>query len=221
MLTLTEVLTLFHEFGHALHGMLSDVVYPSMSGTSTPTDFVELPSQLYEHWALRPEVLEKFAIHHETGAPIPPQMIDRVIAARNFNQGFATVEFCGSAYVDFLLHSKSDPPKDALAAEREILRDIGMPSQIVMRHRTPHFSHIFSGDSYAAGYYSYLWSEALDADGFAAFEETGDIFNPEVARRLHDFIYSAGNQRDPNEAYALFRGRGPEFDALLRKKGLA
>jgi peptidyl-dipeptidase Dcp len=221
LLTLTEVLTLFHEFGHALHGMLSDVVYPSMSGTSTPTDFVELPSQLYEHWALRPEVLEKFAIHHETGAPIPQQMIDRVIAARNFNQGFATVEFCGSAYVDFLLHSKSDPPKDAMAAEREILRDIGMPSQIVMRHRTPHFSHIFSGDSYAAGYYSYLWSEALDADGFAAFEETGDIFNPEVARRLRDFVYSAGNQRDPNEAYALFRGRAPEFDALLRKKGLA
>jgi peptidyl-dipeptidase Dcp len=221
LLTLTEVLTLFHEFGHALHGMLSDVVYPSMSGASTPTDFVELPSQLYEHWALRPEILEKFAIHHETGAPIPKQMIDRVIAARNFNQGFATVEFCGSAYVDFLLHSRSEPPKDVIAAEKEILRGIRMPSQIVMRHRTPHFSHIFAGDGYAAGYYSYLWSEALDADGFAAFEETGDIFNPEVAGRLRDYVYSAGNRRDPNEAYALFRGRGPEFDALLRKKGLA
>jgi peptidyl-dipeptidase Dcp len=221
LLTLTEVLTLFHEFGHALHGMLSDVVYPSMSGTATPTDFVELPSQLYEHWALRPEILEKFAIHHETGAPISQQTIDRVIAARNFSQGFATVEFCGSAFVDFLLHSRSEPPKDIIAAEKEILADIGMPPQIVMRHRTPHFSHIFSGDSYAAGYYSYLWSEALDADGFAAFEETGDIFDPEVAARLRDYVYAAGNQRDPNEAYALFRGRKPEFDALLRKKGLA
>ncbi|WP_374545480.1 M3 family metallopeptidase [Rhodoblastus sp.] len=221
LLSLTDVATLFHEFGHALHGMLSDVAYPSMSGTATPTDFVELPSQLYEHWALRPEVLEKFAIHHETGAAIPQDLIDRVIAARNFNQGFGTVEFCGSAFVDFLLHSRAAPPRDVVAAENGILRDIGMPSEIVARHRTPHFSHIFAGDSYAAGYYSYLWSEALDADGFAAFEETGDIFNPEVAQRLHDYVYSAGNQRDPNEAYALFRGRKPEFDALLRKKGLA
>ncbi len=221
LLSLSEVTTLFHEFGHALHGMLSDVVYPSMSGTATPTDFVELPSQLYEHWALRPEILQKFARHHETGAPIPQDMIDRVIASRHFNQGFATVEYCASAYVDFLLHSRPDARWDVVGAEKEILRDIGMPQEIVMRHRSPHFSHIFAGEGYAAGYYSYLWSEALDADGFAAFEEAGDIFHPEVARRLHDWVYSAGNQRDPNDAYRLFRGRGPEFDALLRKKGLA
>lgn len=221
LLSLSEVTTLFHEFGHALHGMLSDVIYPSTSGTATPTDFVELPSQLYEHWALRPEILEKFALHHETGAPIPQDMIDRVIAARHFNQGFATVEYCASAYVDFRLHSRPDAPQDVVGAEKDILRDVGMPQEIVMRHRSPHFSHIFAGDGYAAGYYSYLWSEALDADGFAAFEEAGDIFDPAVAKRLHDYIYSAGNQREPNEAYRLFRGRRPEFDALLRKKGLA
>jgi peptidyl-dipeptidase Dcp len=221
LLSLSEVTTLFHEFGHALHGMLSDVAYPSMSGTATPTDFVELPSQLYEHWALRPEILQKFALHHETGAQIPQDMIDRMTAARHFNQGFATVEYCASAYVDFLLHSRPDAPQDVVGAENDVLRGIGMPSEIVMRHRSPHFSHIFSGDGYAAGYYSYLWSEALDADGFAAFEEAGDIFDPAVARRLRDFVYSAGNQRDPNEAYRLFRGRKPEFDALLRKKGLA
>lgn len=221
LLTLDEVITLFHEFGHALHGMLSDVVYPSMSGTATPTDFVELPSQLYEHWALQPEVLQKFAVHYETGTAIPRELINRVVAARHFNQGFATVEFCGSAYADFLLHSRAEPPADVVAAETEILRHIEMPSQIAPRHRTPHFSHIFAGDGYAAGYYSYLWSEALDADGFAAFEEAGDIFNPEVAKRLREYVYAAGNQRDPNEAYALFRGRKPQFEALLRKKGLA
>ncbi len=221
LLSLSEVTTLFHEFGHALHGMLSDVIYPSISGTATPTDFVEWPSQLYEHWALRPEILEKFALHHETGAPIPQDMIDRVIAARHFNQGFATVEYCASAYVDFRLHSRPDAPQDVVGAEKDILRDVGMPQEIVLRHRSPHFSHIFAGDGYAAGYYSYLWSEALDADGFAAFEEAGDIFDPAVAKRLHDYIYSAGNQREPNEAYRLFRGRRPEFDALLRKKGLA
>jgi peptidyl-dipeptidase Dcp len=221
LLALNDVITLFHEFGHALHGMLSDVVYPSMSGTSTPTDFVELPSQLYEHWALRPEVLAKFALHHETGAPIPQDIVDRVKALRNFDQGFGTVEFCSSAYVDFLLHAKAEPPKDVVAAEKQILEDIKMPAQIAMRHRTPHFGHVFAGEGYAAGYYSYLWSEALDADAFAAFEEKGDIFHAETAARLRDYVYSAGNQRDPNEAYALFRGRKPEFDALLRKKGLA
>jgi peptidyl-dipeptidase Dcp len=221
LLSLSEVTTLFHEFGHALHGMLSDVIYPSMSGTATPADFVELPSQLYEHWALRPEILKKFALHHQSGAPLSQDMIDRVLAARHFNQGFATVEYCASAYVDFLLHFRPEPPRDVAEAEKEILRDIDMPEQIVMRHRTPHFSHIFAGESYAAGYYSYLWSEALDADGFAAFEEAGDIFDPAVAKRLRDYIYSAGNQRDPNEAFRLFRGREPEFDALLRKKGLA
>jgi peptidyl-dipeptidase Dcp len=221
LLTLTEVLTLFHEFGHALHGMLSDVVYPSMSGTATPTDFVELPSQLYEHWALQPEILQRFGLHFETGKPIPSALIDRVIAARNFNQGFGTVEFLGSAYLDFRLHSLPESPDDGQKAEKEILQAMQMPSEIVPRHGLAHFSHIFSGEGYAAGYYSYLWSEVLDADGFTAFEDAGDIFDPIISRRLHDYIYAAGNQRDPNVAYALFRGRPPRFDAVLRKKGLA
>jgi len=219
LLTLTEVITLFHEFGHALHGMLSDVVYPSMSGTSTPTDFVEFPSQVYEHWALHPEVLGKFARHFETGAPMPQALIDRIVAARNFNQGFGMVEFLASALVDFKLHWRADAPADIDAAESEILATIGMPAGSVMRHRSPHFAHIFAGDSYAAGYYSYLWSETLDADGFAAFEEAGDIFDAETARRLRDHVYSAGNRRDPNDAYAAFRGRAPDTAALLRKKG--
>lgn len=221
LLTLTEVITLFHEFGHALHGMLSDVVYPSMSGTSTPTDFVEFPSQVYEHWALRPEILQKFAKHFETGAPMPQALIDRIVAARHFNQGFGTVEFLASALVDFKLHWRPDAPAEIGAAEAEILRNIDMPAEIVMRHRSPHFGHIFAGESYAAGYYSYLWSETLDADGFAAFEEAGDIFDPETAKRLRDHVYSAGNRRDPNAAYAAFRGRAPDTAALLRKKGFA
>ena len=221
LLTLTEVQTLFHEFGHALHGMLSNVVYPSMSGTSTPTDFVEFPSQLYEHWVLQPEILRLFALHCDTGEPLPAPMIERVIAASRFNQGFATVEFCASALVDFKLHSKSYENLDVEAEEHAILHDIAMPDEIVMRHRTPHFSHVFSGESYAAGYYSYLWSEQLDADGFAAFEEAGDIFDPATAERLKNFVYSAGNQRDPKAAYAAFRGRPPQPEALLRKKGFA
>ncbi|MCW2285220.1 peptidyl-dipeptidase Dcp [Rhodoblastus acidophilus] len=221
LLTLTEVITLFHEFGHALHGMLSDVVYPSMSGTSTPTDFVEFPSQVYEHWALRPEILQKFAKHFETGAPMPQALIDRIVAARHFNQGFGTVEFLASALVDFKLHWRPDAPAEIGAAEAEILQNIDMPAEIVMRHRSPHFGHIFAGESYAAGYYSYLWSETLDADGFAAFEEAGDIFDPETAKRLRDHVYSAGNRRDPNAAYAAFRGRAPDTAALLRKKGFA
>ncbi|SNB78342.1 peptidyl-dipeptidase Dcp Metallo peptidase. MEROPS family M03A [Rhodoblastus acidophilus] len=219
LLTLTEVITLFHEFGHALHGMLSDVVYPSMSGTSTPTDFVEFPSQVYEHWALRPEVLQKFATHFETGAPMPQALIDRIVAARHFNQGFQTVEFLASALVDFKLHWRADSPEEIGAAEAGVLQDIAMPAFMVMRHRSPHFAHIFAGESYAAGYYSYLWSETLDADGFAAFEEAGDIFDPATAKRLRDHVYAAGNRRDPNAAYAAFRGRAPDTAALLRKKG--
>jgi peptidyl-dipeptidase Dcp len=221
LLTLPEVTTLFHEFGHALHGMLSDVVYPSMSGTSTPTDFVEFPSQVFEHWALRPEVLGKYARHFVTDEPLPQDMIDRVVAARCFSQGFGTVEFLASALVDFKLHWRSDAPTEIGAAESDILAEIAMPAKMVMRHRPPHFAHIFSGEGYAAGYYSYLWSETLDADGFAAFEEAGDIFDPETARRLRDHVYSAGNRRDPNVAYAAFRGRAPDVAALLRKKGFA
>jgi peptidyl-dipeptidase Dcp len=185
------------------------------------TDFVELPSQLYEHWLSRPEILRRYATHHETGEPIPEELLERLIAARNFNQGFATVEYLASAFVDIDLHRLTDAGDlDAAAFERESLQRIGMPREIIMRHRTPHFTHVFSGDGYSSGYYSYLWSEVLDADAFNAFEETGDAFDAETARRLKEFIYSAGNLRDPAEAYKAFRGRLPTPEALLVKRGL-
>jgi peptidyl-dipeptidase Dcp len=222
LLSFDDARTLFHEFGHGLHGLLSDVTYPSIAGTSVARDFVELPSQLYEHWLEVPEILERFAVHHRTGEPMPRALLDRLLAARNFNQGFATVEYLASAIVDLDLHLlPSADNLDPLAFERETLARIGMPDEIVMRHRTPHFTHVFSGDGYAAGYYSYLWSEVLDADAFKAFEEAGDPFDPETARRLHDHIYSAGNRQDPAEAYTAFRGRMPDVQALLEKRGLA
>jgi peptidyl-dipeptidase Dcp len=214
--------TLFHEFGHALHGLLSDVTYPSLAGTSVARDFVELPSQLYEHWFLTPEVLSRFAIHHKTGAPMPQALIDRIVAAQTFNQGFATVEYCSSALVDLAFHETDGAePIDPIAFEQAELKRIGMPAAIVMRHRTPHFSHIFSGDGYSAGYYSYLWSEVLDADAFDAFQETHDPFDSGTARRLKEFIYSAGDSRDPVELYQAFRGRMPSIGPLLKKRGLA
>ncbi len=214
--------TLFHEFGHALHGLLSDVTYPLISGTSVARDFVELPSQLYEHWLEQPEVLRRFALHAETGQPMPEALLEKVLAARRFNQGFATVEYTASALVDLDLHLLADTDDiDVLAFEREALARIAMPEAVVMRHRTPHFQHIFAGDGYASGYYSYLWSEVLDADAFEAFAESGDIFDPETAGRLHDAIYSAGYRRDPAEAYVAFRGRMPSIEPLLRKRGLA
>jgi peptidyl-dipeptidase Dcp len=222
LLSLDDARTLFHEFGHGLHGMLSDVTYPLISGTSVAGDFVELPSQLYEHWLLRPEILGKFALHAENGEPMPAVFIDRVLQSRHFNQGFATVEYCASALVDLDLHLVSKPGHlDVLGFERETLARIDMPDAITMRHRTPHFSHIFAGDGYAAGYYSYLWSEVLDADAFAAFEETGNVFDPELARRLYTNIYSAGGRQDPADAYIAFRGRMPTIEPLLTKRGLA
>ncbi len=222
LLSLDDARTLFHEFGHGLHGMLSDVTYPSISGTSVAGDFVELPSQLYEHWLLRPEILSKFALHAETGEPMPAAFIERVLASRHFNQGFATVEYCASAFVDLDLHLVSKPDDlDVVGFERRTLAQIDMPEAITMRHRTPHFTHIFSGDGYAAGYYSYLWSEVLDADAFAAFEETGNVFNPDLAERLYKSIYSAGGRQDPAEAYTAFRGRMPTIEPLLAKRGLA
>jgi peptidyl-dipeptidase Dcp len=222
LLTIDDARTLFHEFGHALHGMLSDVTYPSIAGTSVSRDFVEFPSQLYEHWLMQPEVLKRYARHAVTDAPIPDDLIARIETARNFNQGFTTVEYCASAFVDLDFHLLDPEAADVDAGqfETEALARIGMPGPIVMRHRTPHFAHIFSGDGYSAGYYSYLWSEVLDADGFGAFEEKGDIFDPALARKLHDFVYSAGFRRDPAEAYRLFRGRMPEVATLLEKRGL-
>ena len=221
LLSFDDARTLFHEFGHALHGLLSDVTYPLLSGTAVATDFVELPSQLYEHWLEQPEVLGRFAVHAETGAPMPEDLLRKVLAARTFNQGFATVEYTASALVDLDLHLQPDAAeRDVVAFEKSVLERIGMPESMVMRHRTPHFLHIFSGGHYAAAYYSYLWSEVLDADAFAAFTEVGDIFDPETARRLRDNVYAAGNLRDPSDAYVGFRGRLPTPEALLRKRGL-
>lgn len=220
LLSIDDARTLFHEFGHALHGMLSDVTYPSVSGTGVSRDFVELPSQLYEHWLTVPEILRKYAVHVETGEPMPRSLLDKVLAARTFNSGFATVEFTASALVDMAFHTR-DSVDDPMAVEAEVLMEIGMPKSIVMRHRSPHFAHVFSGDGYSAGYYSYMWSEVLDADAFAAFQETGNVFDPEMAKKLRDNIYSVGGSIDPEEAYKAFRGKLPSPDAMLEKKGLA
>src|SRR5258708_5025110 len=220
LLSFDDARTLFHEFGHALHGLLSDVTYPRISGTSVATAFVELPSQLYEHWLEQPAALRRFALHYETGPPMPEELLQRLPAARNFNMGFATVEYVACALVDLVFHSlPAAEAIDANAFEAKSRARIGMPDEIVMRHRPPHFGHVFSGGGYAAAYYSYLWSEVLDADAFAAFEESGDIFDAATAKRLHDAIYAAGGKQDPAEAYKAFRGRLPRADALLRKRG--
>jgi peptidyl-dipeptidase Dcp len=221
LLSMDDARTLFHEFGHALHGLLSDVTYPSIAGTRVATDFVELPSQLYEHWLERPEILNRFAVHYRTGEPMPDALMQHLIASRNFNQGFATVEYVASALVDLDMHLLPSADNfDVRGFEQETLAKFGMPKEIAMRHRPTHFTHVFSGDGYAAGYYSYLWSEVLDADAFAAFAETGDVFDPGTARRLREFVYAAGYLRDPAEAYVAFRGRMPTTEALLRKREL-
>jgi peptidyl-dipeptidase Dcp len=220
LLSFEDARTLFHEFGHALHGLLSSVTYPKIAGTNVSTDFVELPSQLYEHWLEQPEVLRQFARHYRTGEPMPEELLQRLLAARNFNMGAATVEYVASAIVDLDFHTPAPSAEiDATTFESNSLTRIGMPEGLVMRHRPPHFGHIFSGDGYAAAYYSYMWSEVLDADAFAAFEETGDIFDPATAKHLHDAIYSAGGSQDAAEAYKAFRGRLPSAEALLRKRG--
>lgn len=220
LLSLDEARTVFHEFGHGLHGLLSNVTYPRISGTSTVRDYVELPSQLYEHWLEQPEVLSRFT-HYKTGEPIPQALLDRMKAARNANVGFQTVEVVSSALLDMAYHSRpAGAAIDADAIERETLDGIGMPREIVLRHASPHFLHIFSGDGYSAGYYSYLWSEVLDADGFEAFEDAGDPFDKATAERLYTYIYSGGGSRDFGEAYRLFRGRDPDVGGMLRQRGL-
>ena len=221
LLNFDDARTLFHEFGHALHGLLSNVRFPRLSGTNVARDFVELPSQIFEHWLEEPAVLEKFAVHVETGEPMPKALLEKLNAARNFNKGFETVEFLGSAFVDLDFHAlENSSAIDVAAFEKQSLARIGMPDEISMRHRPTHFLHIFDGDGYAAGYYSYMWAEVLDADGFQAFKEAGNAFDPATARRLHDFVYSAGGTRDYAEAYRLFRGRDPRIDALLEGRGL-
>jgi peptidyl-dipeptidase Dcp len=222
LLSFDDARTLFHEFGHALHGLLSSVTYPTIAGTNVATDFVELPSQLYEHWLEQPDILRRFARHYQTGDPMPEALLQRLIAARNFDQGFGTVEYVASAIVDLDFHSMAVPETiDPSAFEATALARIGMPEEIAMRHRPPHFDHVFSGGGYAAAYYSYMWSEVLDADAFEAFEETGDIFDPATSQRLRETIYAAGGAQDPVDAYKAFRGRLPSPDALLRKRGLA
>ncbi len=221
LLSFDDARTLFHEFGHALHGLLSNVTYPLLAGTAVPSDFVELPSQLYEHWLEVPEILQEYARHYRTGVPMPKALLDKLLATRTFNQGFATVEYTSCALVDLDIHGLADPAGlDVDAFERRELAALHMPAEIVMRHRLPHFQHLFAG-RYAAAYYSYMWSEVLDADAFEAFEETGDVFDPATAKRLRDYIYGAGNLRDPAEAYKAFRGRLPTPEALLKKRGLA
>lgn len=219
LLTFDDARTLFHEMGHALHVLMSDVTYEFISGTSVARDFVELPSQLFEHWLETPEVLEAHARHAKTGEVMPRDLLDRVLAARNFDQGFATVEYLASALVDLDFHEGA-APADPMAAQAATLARLGMPKAIEMRHAAPHFQHVFTGDGYASGYYSYMWSEVMDADAFAAFEETGDVFDPDTAARLAEHIYSAGGSRDEAELYTAFRGRMPGVEALLAKRGL-
>ncbi len=219
LLSYDDARTLFHEFGHALHQMLSDVTYGFISGTSVARDFVELPSQLYEHWLEVPEVLQTHARHWQTRAPMPAEMLQRLLAAGTYDQGFATVEFVASALVDLAFH-EGPAPADPMQKQAEVLEALGMPRAIRMRHATPHFAHVFSGDGYSSGYYSYMWSEVMDADAFAAFEETGNPFDPETAARLERFILSAGGSRPAEELYLAFRGRMPGVEALLKGRGL-
>ncbi|HEX6715817.1 MAG TPA: M3 family metallopeptidase [Pyrinomonadaceae bacterium] len=216
-----DATTMFHEFGHALHGLNSSVTYPSLSGTAVPRDYVEFPSQLMEHWLSTPEVLQRFALHYQTGKPIPQELVDKIKRSATFNQGFATVEYLSAALVDMKLHLAGDRKIDPDAFERETLEQLGMPKEIVMRHRLPHFLHVFSSDSYSAGYYSYLWSDVLTADAFGAFVEGKGPYDRTVAERLRKYIFAVGNTTDPAEAYRAFRGRDPKIDALMRKRGFA
>ena len=217
LISLDDAETLFHEFGHAIHYFLADVHYPSLLGT--PRDFVEYPSQVHENWVLTPETLNRFARHYQTNEPMPQALVERIEASRTFNQGFATVEYLSSALVDMALHVDPNGVVDPDRFERETLERLGMPREIVMRHRLPQFNHLFSSDSYSAGYYSYLWSETMDADTWAAFEETGNVWDPETARRFAEFLLSTGNETDRAEAYRQFRGRDPDVNALLRRRG--
>jgi len=216
-----DATTMFHEFGHALHGLNSNVTYPSLSGTAVARDYVEFPSQLMEHWLSTPEVLQRFALHYQTGKPIPQALVDKINRSATFNQGFATVEYLSAALVDMKLHLAGDRKIDPDAFERETLAELGMPKEIVMRHRTPQFLHIFGSDSYSAGYYSYLWSDVLTADAFGAFVEGKGPYDRAVAERLRKYVFSVGNTVDPAEGYRAFRGRDPKIDALMKKRGFS
>ena len=221
LLSFDDARTLFHEFGHGLHGLLSNVQYERVSGTGVLRDFVELPSQLFEHWLEEPSVLRRHARHYRSGEPIPEALIEKIHAARLFNQGYETVRYTASAMVDMAAHARTEPlDVDVVAFERNVLERIGLPSGIGLNHRLAHFQHLFSGSGYAAGYYVYLWAEVLDADGFSAFTEAGDPFDAAVAERLRRHIYAAGNSVEPGAAYSAFRGRGPTVEPMLRQRGL-
>jgi peptidyl-dipeptidase Dcp len=211
--------TLFHEFGHALHGLCSDVNYPSLSGTSVPRDYVELPSQINERWLATPEVLNRFALHYQTGQPMPAALVERIKQASKFNQGFATIEFLASGLIDMKLHLAGDRKIDPAVFEREELAKLGMPAEIVMRHRTPQFAHIFADEGYSAGYYSYLWADTLTADAAEAFQEAGGLYDKAVAAKFRTQLLSRGNTQDPAEAYRAFRGRDAGIAALMRDRG--
>ncbi|WP_307099766.1 M3 family metallopeptidase [Sphingomonas sp. SORGH_AS_0950] len=217
LISLDDAETLFHEFGHAIHAMLQNVTYPGLAGT--PRDFVEYPSQVNEHWLLTRDVLDKYARHYKTGQPMPQALLDKIKASETFNQGFATTEYLSSAIVDMKLHTVPDGVVDPAAFEATTLREIGMPRELVMRHRLPQFNHLFSSDSYSAGYYSYLWSETMDADTFAAFEEAGSPWDKATADRFARVLLSTGNETDRAEAYRAFRGRDPDVNALLKQRG--
>jgi peptidyl-dipeptidase Dcp len=214
-----DAVTMFHEFGHALHGLSSNVTYPTVSGTNVATDYVEFPSQILEHWLSTPEVLQKFAVHYQTGKPIPQELVDKIKRAATFNEGFATTEYLASALVDMKLHLAGDQKIDPDKFEAETLAALGMPKELVMRHRTPQFGHLFSSDDYSAGYYSYLWSDVLTADAFEAFTEGKGPYDKAVGDKLVKYVFSIGNTIDPAEAYRLFRGRDPKVEALMRKRG--
>jgi peptidyl-dipeptidase Dcp len=221
LISWSDAHTLFHEFGHALHGLASRVTYPSVAGTSVDRDFVEFPSQLLEHWLATPELLQRYARHCRSGEPMPPALLEKIRRAARFNQGFETVEYLASALVDMRLHLADSSPQDIAAFERDTLAAIGMPPQICMRHRLAHFGHLFSSDGYSAGYYSYLWADTLTADAFEAFSEAGGPYDRAVARRLRDEVLACGNTIDPEQSYRAFRGRDPGVDALMRKRGFA
>jgi peptidyl-dipeptidase Dcp len=222
LLSMDDARTLFHEFGHGLHGLLSDVTYQRLSGTQVLRDFVELPSQIFEHWITQPEVLQRHARHWQTGEPIPAELVERLQRAQRFNQGYETVRYTASAMVDMAVHALPDaePPADLCAFEADVLRQAGLPAAVGLNHRLVHFQHLFSSSAYAAGYYVYLWAEVLDADGFDAFVEAGSPFDREVAGRLLRHIYASGNSVPPGAAFAAFRGRGPTVQPLLKKRGL-
>jgi peptidyl-dipeptidase Dcp len=213
--------TLFHEFGHALHGICSNAVYPSLCGTNVPGDFVELPSQLLEHWLATPEILAMFARHYQTDEAMPSELVEKIKRAKGFNEGFRTLEYLASAIADLKLHLAGETPIDPKSFERETLSALGMPDEVVMRHRLPHFAHIFSGESYSATYYCYLWADTLAADAWEAFMEAGGAWDKTVAARLHQYILSSGNTNDPADSYRKFRGRDAGVDALMRKRGFA